>query len=90
MSGGYSSIHLGLPLGAPYKSSRVWEGVVEQFQKRLPLWKRQYLSKGGRQTLIKSTLSSLPIYFMPLFVMSKRVAVRLEKIHRDFLWGGGE
>ncbi|RVW88403.1 GPI mannosyltransferase 3 [Vitis vinifera] len=36
---------LGLPLGAPYKSSRVWEGVVERFQKRLPLWKRQYLSK---------------------------------------------
>ena len=40
--------------------------------------------------LIKSTLSSLPIYFMLLFVIPKRVATRLEKIQRDFLWGGGE
>ena len=41
------STYLGLPLGAPYKSSRVWEGVEERFQKRLASWKRQYLSKGG-------------------------------------------
>ena len=42
------TIYLGLPLGAPYKSSRVWERVEERFQKRLALWKRQYFSKGGR------------------------------------------
>ena len=59
------STYLGLPLGAPYKSSRVWEGVEERFQKRLASWKRQYLSKGGGQTLIKNTLSSLSIYFVP-------------------------
>ena len=80
---------LGLPLGAPYKSSRVCEGVEERFQKRLVRWKRQYLSKGGRRTLIKSTLSNLSIYFMSLFVIPKRVVIRLEKIQRDFLWGGG-
>ena len=79
--------YLGPPLGAPYKSGRVWEGVEELFQKRLALWKKQYLSKGGRQTLIKSTWSSLPIYFMSLFVITKRVVARLEKIQRDFLWG---
>ncbi|KAJ9693622.1 hypothetical protein PVL29_009537 [Vitis rotundifolia] len=55
----------------------------------LSLWKRQYLSKGGRLTLLKSTLSSLPIYFLYLFVIPKRVCARLEKIQRDFLWGGG-
>ena len=40
--------------------------------------------------LIKSTLSNLPIYFMFLFVIPKRVTIRLEKIQRDFLWGGGD
>ena len=54
--------------------------MEERFQKRLALWKRQYLSKGGTQTLIKSTLSSLPIYVMSFFVIPKRVAARLEKI----------
>ena len=77
-------------MGAPYKSSRVWEGVEEWFQKRLALWKKQSLSKGGRQALINSTLCSLPIYFMSLFVFPRRVAARVEIIQRDFLWGGGE
>ena len=64
--------------------------MEERFQKRLALWKRQYLSKGERQLLIKSTLSSLSIYFVSLFVTPKRVAARLEKIQRYFLWGGGD
>ena len=58
-------------------------------RKRLAQWKRQYISKGGRITLIKSTMASLPIYNMSLFRMPKSVANRLEKLQRDFLWGGG-
>ena len=33
------SSYLGLPLGAPFKSSRVWDVVEERFRKRLSLWK---------------------------------------------------
>ena len=40
-------------------------------------------------TLVKSTLSSLPIYFMSLFIIPRKVSLRLEKIQRDFLWRGG-
>ena len=83
------SSYLGLPLGAPFKSSRVWDVVEERFRKRLSLWKRQYLSKGRRLTFIKSTLSSLLIYLMSLFVIPRKVCTRLEKIQRDSLWGGG-
>lgn len=32
--------YLGLLLGAPFKSSRVWDEVEERFQRRLALWKR--------------------------------------------------
>ena len=53
------------------------------------MWKRQYISKGGRLTLIRSTLSSMPIYFMSPFYLPRKVRLRLEKIQRDFLWGGG-
>ena len=87
--GSLPTSYLGLPLGAPYKSTRVWDAVEERFRKRLSLWKRQYLSKGGHLTLLKSTLSSLPTYFLSLFVIPKRVCAKLEKIQRDFLWGGG-
>ena len=56
--------------------------------KRLAGWKHLYLSKGGRVTLIKSTLSSLPTYLFSLFPMPANVVNHLEKLQRDFLWGG--
>ena len=60
--GAIPTTYLGLLVGAPYKFSKVWEGMEERFQKRLAWWKRQYLSTDRRWTLIKSTLSSLLIY----------------------------
>nr|CAN82017.1 hypothetical protein VITISV_003416 [Vitis vinifera] len=83
------SCYLGLPLGAPFNSLAMWDGVEERFRRRLAMWKRQYISKGGRLTLIRSTLSSMPIYFMSPFYLPRKVRLRLEKIQRDFLWGGG-
>ena len=87
--GGLPSCYLGMPLGPPFKSVVVWDGVEERFRKRLAMWKRRYISKGERLTLIRSTLSSMPIYFMSFFCMPRKVRLRLEKIQRDFLWVGG-
>ena len=83
------AVYLGLPLGAPNKVISVRDGVEEKVRRRLALWKHQYISKGGRITLIKSTMASMPLYQMSLFRMPKSVARRLEKLQRDFLWGGG-
>jgi hypothetical protein len=55
--------YLGLPLGAPFKSKAIWDGVIEKMEKMLASWKKIYLSEGGRLTLIKSTLSSFPLIF---------------------------
>ena len=87
--GSLPTMYLGLPLGAPHRALGVWDSIEERFRKRLSFWKRQYISKGGRLTFIRSTLSSLPIYFLSLFRMPKIVCSRLEKIQRDFLWVGG-
>ncbi|KAF5449652.1 hypothetical protein F2P56_030075, partial [Juglans regia] len=80
--------YLGLPLGATFKSRAIWDGVVEKIEKRLAGWKRVYLSKGGRLTLIKSTLTNLPTYFLSLFPMPAGVVNRIEKLFKAFLWGG--
>ena len=87
--GNLPTTYLGLPLGMKRKSIQVCDGVEERFRKKLALWKRQYISKWGRLTLIKSTFSNLPIYTMSLYRMPTEVRLRLEKIQRDFLWGGG-
>ena len=83
------AVCLGLPLGVPNKALSRWDEVEEKVRRRLALWKRQYISKGGRIILIKSTMASMPVYQMSLFRMPKSVARRLEKLQRDFLWGMG-
>jgi hypothetical protein len=72
--------YLGLPLGASYKSIHIWDCVIEKIEHRLASWKRLYISKGGRVTFIKSTLTNIPMYYLSLFPLSASVAVRIEKI----------
>ena len=43
--------------------------------------------KRWRLTLLKSTFSSLPTYYLSLFTIPSHVANKIEKIQRDFLWG---
>ena len=86
--GSFPTSYLGLPLEAKHKALGVWDSIEERYRKRLAAWKTQYISKGGRITLIRSTLSSLPIYYLSLFRMPQKVCARLERIQRQFLWGG--
>ncbi|RVW13676.1 putative ribonuclease H protein [Vitis vinifera] len=88
--GSLPSQYLGLPLGAPNRAPYIWDGVEERVRRRLALWKRQYISKGGRVTLIKSTLASMPIYQMSIFRMPKVVIRWIEKVQRDFFVGRGK
>ena len=82
--------YLGLPFGAKFKDKTIWDPILEKMERRLAGWKCLYLYKGGRITLIKSTLSNLPTYFLSLFPVPTIVANRMEKLQRNFLWGGVE
>ena len=42
-----------------------------------------YLSKGERSTLLKSTLSSLPNYYLSLFTIPFNVVNRIERLQRS-------
>ena len=72
--------YLGMPLDAPFKFVVAWDKVKERFGKRLVMWKHQYIAKGGRITLIRSTLSSLTLYFMFILQLPRVVKLRLEQI----------
>ena len=66
--------YLGHPLGAKFKDKTIWNLILEKMERKLVGWKKLYLSKGGRVTLIKSTLSNVPTYFLSLFPIPTLVA----------------
>ncbi|CAN1315223.1 LINE-1 retrotransposable element ORF2 protein [Linum perenne] len=82
------STYLGLPFGSRGFTKKLWDPVIDSLGKRLQTWKARFLSFGGRLTLIKSVLSSLPVYFLSLFKAPSSVILALERIQNRFLWSG--
>lgn len=52
--------YLDLSLEEKYKSLSIWNEVLEKMEKKLTNGKLQYLSLGGRITMINGVLSALP------------------------------
>ena len=63
--------------------------MIEKVQAKLSRWKGRCLSMARRICLIKSVLSSIPLFFMSLFKLPSGVADKLVRIQRNFLWGWG-
>ncbi|WMV55139.1 hypothetical protein MTR67_048524 [Solanum verrucosum] len=64
--------------------------TIEKTEKKLAIWKSQYLSLGGRVTLINSVLDSLPTYVMSLFPIPSRIVKVLDALRGNFLWQGNK
>jgi hypothetical protein len=81
-------------LGVPIATSRLhvidWTNLEEKLEKKLDVWQDNSLSICGRSTLIKSSLSSVVIYHMSIFLLPKTTIKRMEKIRRRFFWQGGK
>ncbi|XP_077242388.1 uncharacterized protein LOC143882885 [Tasmannia lanceolata] len=82
--------YIGLRLGIGIPNAALWDIAVERIDRKLAIWKKKYLSFGGRITLIKAASSNMPVYFMSLFKIPAMVVKRIEKIQRDFLWENKE
>ena len=63
-----------------------WQPIIERIQYRLSSWKASCLSRAGKLTLIKAMLSSLPVYYLSIFKMPKKVAAEINSVQTRFLW----
>ena len=77
--------YLGLLLGSKFKDRAIWNPILEKMERRLASWKRLYLSNGDKVNLLKSTLSTLPTYYLSLFPIPVDIANHIEKFQQDFL-----
>ncbi|GJW96967.1 RNA-directed DNA polymerase, eukaryota [Tanacetum coccineum] len=79
--------YLGFKVGAPSSKSCSWDEVLTKIFARLSKWKLKTLSIGGRLTIIKSVLTSLPLYHMSIYKVPMGVLNRMESIRRRFFIG---
>uniref|UniRef100_A0A0A9B3Y8 Reverse transcriptase domain-containing protein n=1 Tax=Arundo donax TaxID=35708 RepID=A0A0A9B3Y8_ARUDO len=81
-------------LGVPFSGSKLhvvdWIPMDEKQLKRLDGWQGGSLTIAGRTTLINSSLSSVPIYHMSMYLLPKIIHEKMDKTRRRFFWRGGE
>ncbi|KAL4592366.1 hypothetical protein LXL04_005358 [Taraxacum kok-saghyz] len=82
--------YLGVSAGANMNLKKNWKPVIDRFLSKLTMWKSNSLSFGGRLTLISSVLGNLPTFYVSLFVAPSGVIDTMEKLRRNFQWGGSE
>lgn len=82
--------YLGVPVGDNMNRKNAWNPIIDKFKSKLSTWKSKTLSFGGRVTLAKAVLGNLPTYYLSLFAAPIGVIKELEKIQRQFIWGGKE
>jgi len=76
--------YLGILLGANMRKASSWQSVLDKVQKRLLSWKSSSLSRAGRLIMIKAVLNSLPLYYLSLFMVPKKVANDIIRLQRKF------
>ncbi|GJR94349.1 RNA-directed DNA polymerase, eukaryota [Tanacetum coccineum] len=79
--------YLGTKVGGSMSRTHAWEEVIDKVRSRLSRWKMKTLSIGGRLTLLKSVLGSMPIFHMSIFKAPLSVIRQLESIRSHFFNG---
>ncbi|GJR76612.1 hypothetical protein Tco_0088977 [Tanacetum coccineum] len=79
--------YLGSKVRGSMSRVHAWTEVVDRVKNRLSKWKMKALSIGGRLTLLKSVLGSMPIFHMSIFRAPLSVLRTLESIRNHFFNG---
>ena len=61
-----------------------WKHVEERFQKRLSRWRSKMLSVEGMLVLIKSVLSSPPMFMISFFEIPREILKKLDYFRLRF------
>jgi len=87
--GSISFVYLELPIGGDPRKLSFWKPVVDRIVSRLSSWSNKFLSFGGRLVLLKSVMSSIPVYFLSFFKAPTGIISSIESIFlkKKLGWG---
>ena len=81
---------LGLPLTLGRLKMVHLQTALDRVRAKLAGWQGKLLSAGGRRELVRSVLSSMPIYLLTALKVPKGFIRELDKARRRFLWAGDQ
>lgn len=82
---GYFSIkYLGVPVSPSRLHVADWLSLLEKNAKRLDIWKGSSMFIAGRSTLISSSLNSVLVYHISIYLLPKTVIKEMDKVRRTF------
>ncbi|KAJ3704591.1 hypothetical protein LUZ61_008296 [Rhynchospora tenuis] len=79
--------YLGIMIGPRGDSKKNGDLLLEKMKQKLAGWKSNMLSHAGRLILIKSVLMTMPVYYMSIELLPKRVIKEINSLLAKFFWG---
>ncbi|KAL2228339.1 UNVERIFIED_CONTAM: hypothetical protein Sindi_1813600 [Sesamum indicum] len=79
--------YLGAPLHKGHKKKILFEPLIDKIRNRINGWEHIHLSQGGRLQLIKSVLSSMPVYLLQVLSPPIGTMQKIEQLFAKFFWG---
>ena len=79
--------YLGLPMVGGKSKVSTFREVQERVTKRVMGWKEKYISKAGREVLIKTVAQAIPTYSMSMFKIPKKICGDINSVLAKYLWG---
>ncbi|KAL9226062.1 hypothetical protein vseg_001914 [Gypsophila vaccaria] len=79
--------YLGLPTWVGRSKKPVSDVIREKLWRKLQRWKGLFLSKAGREVLIKAVAQSIPTYVMSVFKIPSSFCDEIRSVVSRFWWG---
>ena len=88
---GFPSRYLGIPLSIfRLKRGGDEQAIIDAVAARIPQWKGDMLNITGRMTLVKATLSAIPVHTSIMLCLSSWAIGCIDKLRRAFVWAGAD
>jgi hypothetical protein len=82
--------YLGMPLSVSKLPKTTLQPLVDRVADKLPALHGRLMHRSGRLTLIKTTLSAIPVYTSISLCLPQWLRKALQKVMKHFLWMGTE
>jgi hypothetical protein len=82
--------YLRIPLSVTKLPRSALQSLLDKISDKLPTWRGKLMNKSGRLTLIKTTMTVMPIYIAISLELPNWLLKAMTKLMKEFLWIGIE